>query len=156
MSILKMTKKTSVARRRRRNCHQLSFLNGWIYKFLVGLNWKISSCSFHTSYSFFFYIRNGWVRRVFVQTGDWGNNLQSGKCHFFQMQFFFLSSLISKRKELGRCGLRHWKEDSLFFPMLTYFLPFAQEKPSNELWCLRRYFPPRWYFMLKRPKNPVL
>ena len=27
----------------------VSFLNGWSYKFPVGLNWKISSCSFHTS-----------------------------------------------------------------------------------------------------------
>ena len=34
---------------------QLSFLNGWSYKFLVGLNWKISSCSFHTLSSFCFF-----------------------------------------------------------------------------------------------------
>ena len=34
---------------------QLSFLNGWSYKFLVGLNWKISSYSFHASYSFCFF-----------------------------------------------------------------------------------------------------
>ena len=35
--------------------HQLSFLNGWSYNFLVGHNWKISSCSFRTSYCFCFF-----------------------------------------------------------------------------------------------------
>ena len=63
---------------------QLSFLNGWSYKFLVGLNWKISSCSFHASYSFCFFERKWLSYEGFCAT----------TCHYYEFKAY-LSSFSS-------------------------------------------------------------
>ena len=84
----------------------MSFLYGWSYKFLVGLNWKISLCSCHTSYSFCFFEQKWLSYEGFVQTGDQGNILRSFFHHFQKGNVIFeLMSLLngwSYKNEIGR------------------------------------------------------
>ena len=56
------------------------------------------------------------------------------------MDFFLLLALISKRLDLERCGLRHFKAFSFFFPTVIDFLSFDKQELSYDKKHLLRFF----------------
>ena len=106
---------------------QFSFLNGWSYKFLVGLIWKISSCSFHTSYNFLFLISSKQWYMGFCVTMF----LFHGFNHF---TVFFSFSFLNDKSDQELVGLR-WKISSLGFQTSYNLLFFKQNKLSYKGLC---------------------
>ena len=106
---------------------QLSFLNGWSYKFLVGLNWKISSCSFHASYSFCFFERKWLSYEGFCANTCLLYNFKS-------ISIFLQLSFLNGWSYKFLVGL-NWKISSCSFHTSYSFCFFEQKWLSYEGFC---------------------